>query len=128
MPTSENIVLVVDDDPITRRTIANVLVKHGLQVRLAQDGQQALEILKTQGVCAILLDVVMPVMDGVQFRQAQLADPGISNIPCVLISGRADVASLSSAMSGLVCLQKPFSFDELINAMAGPAAVSVAKA
>lgn len=127
MPTSENIVLVVDDDPITRQTIAKVLVAHGLEVRLAQDGQDALDILKTQEVCAILLDVVMPGMDGVQFRQAQLADASISSIPCVLITGRADPASLSTSLGDLVCLQKPFSFDDLINAVAGPSG-SIAKA
>lgn len=80
-------VLLVDDDPAIVSAVSDFLQEEGFKVVSATNGAEALSCLRA-GLRAdvILLDVVMPVMDGWDFRASQLADPALRDIPIVVIS------------------------------------------
>jgi CheY-like chemotaxis protein len=80
------LVLVVDDDPDILQTLALCLSTEGYRVLMAANGSEALDLVGKEKPACILLDLMMPVMDGWQFRAAQLADPALAEIPVVIIS------------------------------------------
>src|SRR5205823_13422880 len=84
-------VLIVDDDPALRESLSEVLEDAEYSPLVAANGQEALAFLR-QGYkpCVILLDLMMPIMDGWQFRAAQLADPDLGPIPVVVLSAVND--------------------------------------
>jgi CheY-like chemotaxis protein len=80
-------VLVVDDDPDTRESMQEVLEAEGYAVSCVANGREALEYLQhSPRPCVILLDLMMPVMDGWQFRREQKLDPTIADIPLIVIT------------------------------------------
>jgi CheY-like chemotaxis protein len=79
-------ILVVDDDADLRDAIAGVLEEADYRVVQAADGLEALAILAKEKADLILLDLMMPVMDGFRFRAEQRRQPGIAEIPVVLLS------------------------------------------
>ena len=84
-------ILLVDDDPAVRRTIARFLTFEGFVVVEASNGQEALTYLRTgAGASVIVLDLRMPVMDGWTFRREQRLDPMLEKIPVVVLSGADD--------------------------------------
>jgi CheY-like chemotaxis protein len=111
-------VLVVDDDQDIRDVIQILLEEHGYEVVLAKNGLQALETLcgSPSLPVLILLDLWMPVMNGWQFRERQLADPRIAAIPVVVFS--ADSAAVRDAPPGVAgCLSKPMSLGDILDAI-----------
>jgi CheY-like chemotaxis protein len=84
-PSSANI-LIVEDDRAIRDVMAEVLVDHSYEVDVAANGQQALEICcSTPTPDLILLDLLMPVMDGLEFARLKRSDPILSRVPvCVM--------------------------------------------
>lgn len=109
-------VLVVDDDPDTREAVRDVLREDGYLVSLASDGDVALRDLREGGALpdVILLDLMMPVMDGVAFRAEQLADPTLSEIPVAVFSAHARAEEAALALNADAYLEKPLSLDELL--------------
>src|SRR5215212_2491309 len=84
-------VMVVEDDFTIRETLRELLEDEGYRVTQASNGAEALACLRTNGTPRlILLDLMMPVMDGVEFRRALQKDPRLSDIPMVVLS--ADLA------------------------------------
>ena len=82
------LVLVVEDDSRVREITAALLENRGFQVVQASDGLEALNLLEsTLTPTAILLDVAMPVLDGIGFRQLQLRNPTIAGVPVILVTG-----------------------------------------
>jgi CheY-like chemotaxis protein len=80
-------ILVVDDDPDIRDSLQEVLEDEGYTVNCVSNGREALEYLqKSPHPCVILLDLMMPVMDGWQFRREQKLDPKIAEIPLIVIT------------------------------------------
>ena len=80
-------ILVVDDDPDIRDSLKEVLEDEGYTVNSVANGREALEYLKrSPRPCVILLDLMMPVMDGWQFRREQKQDPTIAAIPLIVIT------------------------------------------
>jgi CheY-like chemotaxis protein len=81
-------VLIVDDDPDIRDSLREVLEDEGYEVASVANGREALDHLKASSPrpCVILLDLMMPVMDGWQFRKEQKQDPAIANIPLIVIT------------------------------------------
>ncbi len=109
------IIMVVEDDGEVREALCDLLQSHGFAVRAAENGEQALSELRAHPeVRAIVLDVVMPVMNGATFRGEQLADPTIASIPLILLTGRDDVGPIASALSATARLQKPVVGEELL--------------
>lgn len=87
------VVLVVDDDTAIRDALAMVLEGHGIQCLEAGNGAHALTLLRGQEIRPdmIVLDLMMPVMSGQQFRRAQLADEWLAAIPTVVLSAAGDL-------------------------------------
>ena len=113
-------VLVVEDDRDIRDAVVEILQDEGYAVAAASDGQEALEHLHSGAPRPdlILLDLMMPVMSGYQFRQEQLAIAELASIPVLVITAdvnaRAKVESLKAA--GFV--QKPLKIQPLLDRVA----------
>jgi CheY-like chemotaxis protein len=111
--TTAKRVLVVDDDEDIRDSLADALRECGYSVEVAVHGRDALTKLQ-DGVqpAIILLDLMMPVMDGWQFRTEQLQDPKLAGIPVIIISA----AGANPGVPEGTCayLRKPFSLKDLL--------------
>jgi CheY-like chemotaxis protein len=82
----------------------------------AADGREALEWLRAAPVapCLILLDLMMPRMDGAEFRREQLRDPALREIPVVVLSAGAAVVAVATSLQAAAHLKKPMPLDELL--------------
>lgn len=83
-------VLVVDDDPMNRLLLRRALEREGLDVEVAVDGGQGWELVSGGGFDLVLLDIVMPVLDGYAVLARMRADPATATLPVVVISGSDD--------------------------------------
>ncbi len=110
-------VLVVDDDPDIRETVIEVLEENGHSAVGACNGLEALERLRSAEELPrlILLDLMMPMMDGHAFRAEQLKDPALSPIPVIVISAFLDGAERTAELAAAGHLSKPVRLDELIS-------------
>jgi CheY-like chemotaxis protein len=107
-------VLVVDDDQDIRETIREVLEAEGYSVATAENGAAALERLRQVHPQLILLDLTMPVMDGISFREEQMNDDSLSAIPTIVMSARTDPGKDAGPLLVRACLSKPLDLDELL--------------
>jgi len=106
-------VLIVEDDLDTREMLGRFLELEGYTVETAENGKRALERLGSGvGACVILLDLMMPVMDGWQFRQDQVRDATLADIPVIVVSaaGRERLERIHAN----AYLSKPVDLDELL--------------
>ena len=112
-------VLVVDDDPDIRDALVDVLSDHGYDARAVANGREALDVL-AQGALprVILLDLMMPIMDGVQFRGQQLRDPSLREVPVILISAGNDLAEQATSLGVIDSLRKPLDLERLLRCIA----------
>jgi CheY-like chemotaxis protein len=83
-------ILVVDDSPTIRKVVKSILEARDYEAVLAEDGQNALELLGHERVDLVLLDFVMPRMNGYQFCRELRAHPELKNLPVVLMSAKGD--------------------------------------
>ena len=119
-------ILIVEDDEGVRDTIAGILRDEGYTVETASNGAAALRRLgEHPAPSLILLDLMMPEMDGIDFRTRQQADPALRAIPVVIISARPDVARHAERMNADDFLQKPMSFEELLHVVQNRAITEV---
>jgi CheY-like chemotaxis protein len=101
-------ILLIDDDPDSTEAFRAVLEMAGFEVVVAFHGADALAILRDdRNFCTILLDLVMPVMDGRAFREAQQRDPVLADIPVVILSGDVELADEARQMGVADYLPKP---------------------
>jgi CheY-like chemotaxis protein len=109
-------ILLVEDDPDVSDAIASCLEDHGYEIMVAANGREALERLRqVEGLPRlILLDLMMPVMDGWQFRAAQRADPALAAVPVVLLSAHVGLREAAAEMGALHWLKKPLDLDALL--------------
>jgi CheY-like chemotaxis protein len=109
-------ILLVEDDVDIRLDLADILRAEGYDVNTAANGQEALEFLGQNSgqVGLILLDLMMPVMNGWDFRARQLEEPTLTAIPVVLLSGAGDVARHALALKTAGYLIKPLRLDSLL--------------
>jgi CheY-like chemotaxis protein len=109
-------VLVIEDDDGVRESLAAVLRDEGYEVELAASGAEALRRLEHEPLpTLILLDLMMPGMDGIDFRRAQLADARLREVPVIIVSARPDVAHQARQLGADDFLRKPMSFEELLH-------------
>lgn len=113
-------VLVVEDDQDIRDTINELLELNGYQVLVAEHGQEALAVLRTatELPAVILLDLTMPVMDGVGFRTAQLADARLADIPVVVMTADGRIDEKCASLACTHALRKPMDVTTLLAAVA----------
>jgi CheY-like chemotaxis protein len=108
-------ILVVDDDEDIRETLVDVLADAGYAARVAAGGREALELLADGDLPSlILLDLMMPGMDGFAFRAAQAADPRIASIPVLVVSASRDLAKEARRLGATGWLQKPMKLDAVL--------------
>ena len=107
--------LVVDDDRPFREAVAGVLEAHGFCVVQAADGKEALARLRTEPRPAVvLLDLIMPGVDGTAFRSAQLADRDTAAVPVVLCSGESNLAVHAARLGVRDFVRKPIDLERLL--------------
>src|SRR3954451_14430595 len=121
MPLTVGNVLIVEDDPDTREMVRQLLAGHGYYALAAEDGLEALHLLRTvrhrapDAPCLVLLDLKMPRLGGNEFRRAQLGDPTVANVPVAVMSGASDLEQRAAAMGAVATLPKPLNVDVLID-------------
>jgi CheY-like chemotaxis protein len=121
MSLSVGNVLIVEDDRDTRELLATMLSTEGFHAVVAEDGLEALHLLRTvrhrapDVPCLVLLDLAMPRLGGPEFRRAQLGDPTVANVPVVVMSGSNDVEQRAQAMGAVAVFPKPINFDVLLD-------------
>jgi CheY-like chemotaxis protein len=105
-------ILVVDDDSSVRATISRALTALGYVVRDAPDGLRALEIVSEESLSLVILDYMMPGMDGAEVaREIAVIDP---ELPIIFSTGHAALRALRTAAGEEIqVLEKPFTLDEL---------------
>lgn len=108
-------VLVVEDDPDIRAAVAETLALEGYRVSQAANGSEGLTRARSEHPDVILLDLMMPVMDGWGFRAQQEADPSISGIPVVVVTACPPQDSRLRTLRPTALLHKPFNLDDLVD-------------
>jgi two-component system, OmpR family, response regulator MprA len=106
-------ILVVDDDDSTRDVIEELLSSEGYDVRSAREGRTALRMAEEDQPDLILLDMLMPLMDGREFSQAYRRLPG-GNAPIVVLTATFDAAASAREIEAHSYLDKPFALEELL--------------
>jgi CheY-like chemotaxis protein len=112
---ADGFVMVVDDDADIRDSITDVLEMRGFNVKSAVNGKEALELLRGNGLpCVILLDLMMPVCNGWEFRAEQARDEKLANVPVVIISGDGSTTHKAATMGISQYLRKPLELSVML--------------
>jgi CheY-like chemotaxis protein len=114
----EKSVLVVEDDAITREALSLILEEEGYTVVGAANGREAIDCLHTaRRPDVIVLDLMMPVMNGWEFRSRQRQDPDLAAIPVIVVSADSHIQQSAAAIGAADYLQKPINFNHLLAAV-----------
>jgi two-component system, chemotaxis family, chemotaxis protein CheY len=108
------VILVVDDDPDILEALSEILEAEGFEIRRARNGKEALERLEPDPPQLILLDLMMPVMDGWEFAQRMRQRPTFSGIPIIVLSADRNVGSKALDIGAVGHLAKPFELNDLL--------------
>ena len=109
-------ILVVDDDAAIRRIVQMVLARHGLKVVTAEDGEDAFQKAVIEKPDAILLDIKMPKMDGLELCSKLKATETTADIPIAFLTAEKDLESYKQAqeLGGVLYITKPFNPERLV--------------
>ena len=111
-------VLVVDDDADVGELMRVTLEAEGYQVACVRNGREALNHLRSHAdTCIILLDLMLPIMDGRHFRATQLNDRALAWIPVVLMSGAPDAERHARELGARGLVKKPLDLDQVKQAL-----------
>jgi CheY-like chemotaxis protein len=110
-------VFVVEDDRDIRESVVEVLEDEGYVVSAASDGREGLLLLRTASPKPdlILLDLMMPIMNGFQFREEQQSDPALSAIPVVVITADVNARAKAEGLGAAGFIQKPVKIQPLLD-------------
>jgi len=114
-------ILIVEDDPDTREMLATLLAMEGFHAVAAEDGLEALHLLRTvrhrapEVPCLVLLELKMPRRGGSEFRRAQLGDPTVASVPVAVMSGAIDLEARAQALGAVATVSKPIDCDLLMD-------------
>src|SRR5215207_4566307 len=106
-------ILVVDDEPSVRDVLTALLEDEGYLVRTAGNGREALATLRTWQPALILLDLMMPGMDGLAFRAAQRVEGLRLEVPTVVLSAARDATTQAAQIGAVAVIPKPFDVEAL---------------
>jgi CheY-like chemotaxis protein len=111
-------VLVIEDDATTRDAMSIALEDEGYSVTGVANGQEALQHLRRAAPPnLILLDLMMPIMNGWEFRKQQAQDPALQSIPVVVVSADTGVPQKAAALGATDYLIKPVDLEKLLEAV-----------
>ena len=107
------LILVVEDDEAIQESLKDVLEQEGYEVAQAYDGQEALDVLGRSRPAIVLLDFMMPVMDGVAFCE-ELRRRGSNAVPIVLLTADARPETVARALGVCAFVRKPMTIEALL--------------
>ena len=108
--------LIVDDDPLIRDQVSAFVRREGYVVETAANGRAALTMLRRWfQPCVILLDLMMPEMDGFEFRQEQMADRALAMVPVITYSSVRDLATHAQQLGVTAYIHKPAALDTIMS-------------
>jgi len=109
-------VLVVDDNADGRESLGLLLECHGFGVATAANGLEALQLMVTLGMrpCVVVVDLIMPVMDGLALRKRMAAEPDLAEIPLVGLTGHEGLRRHALSEGFAAAFLKPGNLDELV--------------
>lgn len=112
-------ILVIDDDPDLRETLVDVLSDLGFDVASAEHGAAALQLVEQRNLRphVILLDIMMPVMDGPMFAAERTKDPRLATVPIIALTAHRDREWAAQQVGAVVCLSKPLKLEKLVAAI-----------
>jgi two-component system, OmpR family, phosphate regulon response regulator PhoB len=115
-PRSTFHILLVEDEPVIRELVSSMLNDDGVNVVCAEDGVEGLKLAKTRAFQLILMDVVLPKMDGVTVCRILKSDPATKGVPVYMLTGKAKKADVESATNAGAdgYIHKPFRGAELM--------------
>ena len=110
------IILCVDDEPANLKLLENILVPRGYEVVSVASGEDALRKIKTQTIDLVLMDLMLPGMDGLQVSRKIKDNKKARNIPIIMLTAHSGVESFIRSLSNEVFayLHKPFETEELV--------------
>jgi CheY-like chemotaxis protein len=110
-------IFVVEDDPDIREILQEILESEGYQVETAVNGLRALTSLREAEALPslIILDLMMPIMDGFQFRKNQECDPRLAAIPVLVTTAGGNIESKMMEMGVNAFLRKPFDLEDVLD-------------
>jgi CheY-like chemotaxis protein len=113
-------VLVVDDNAFIRKAATVALRKHGYDVLEAANGVEAWQLVLSASPDLVLLDIMMPEMDGLEVARRIAADPATASVPVIMLTARDDRKSVEQAAAAGVkgYILKPFSPSSLVHNVA----------
>jgi CheY-like chemotaxis protein len=108
-------ILLVEDDLSIQGAVTMLLEREGFTVTCASNGEEALRALDAgEAPGLILLDIVMPVMNGLEFRSVQQRDPRLAGIPVVVLSATPGAEQRADLPPPSAVMPKPFDIDQLL--------------
>lgn len=116
MENRKKLVLIVDDNSENRKVLGSLLVEHGYDVGIAVDGPKALEFLKNEQPDLILLDVMMPGMDGFEVCEKLKSNLKTKSIPVIFLTAKTNTEDIVKGfkVGGVDYVPKPFNSEELM--------------
>jgi CheY-like chemotaxis protein len=114
----EKRILVIDDEPSIRELIAEALGEDGFQVRVAANGGAAFEVMRRWPPHVIVLDLMMPRLDGIAFINLLRLNPEFESIPVLLVTAAYEPDEVAERIGARACLSKPFELDRLVQLVA----------
>ena len=113
-------ILVVDDEPTIVRLMEFILARQGHEMIVAVNGEEALHKIRTQQPDLVLLDIMMPRIDGYEVAQQVRADPATASLPIIMLSAKAQEEDIRKGVDVGVdeYITKPFSPEHLVHVVA----------
>jgi CheY-like chemotaxis protein len=108
-------VLVVDDDPDLLAICSLVLESEGYNIDVARNGCEAYDVLSNEGADVVLLDVMMPVLDGISVCKMVKRDPRMRDVPIIVMSASDRLREEAKECCADAVLPKPFDIDNLVS-------------
>jgi len=118
MPNSSPTILLVEDDTATRLYMETWLELEGYRVRAARNGREALDMMREERPTVMVVDLMMPVMDGAELRKRQQESPEFSCVPFILVSGTGDAPRIAQDLGIDDVVSKPCDEERLLDLVA----------
>lgn len=112
-------ILVVDDDPVIRVLIEEYLSNQGYEVMVVADGSECLDTLSDFQPDILVLDLIMPELNGVDVLKSVRANPNTEKLPVLMLSANTDTEAVTDSykVNANKYLQKPFNLKEVLDAV-----------